>query len=85
MSSYGLFEGETGERPPWFLRPSITFPLAFAIVGAAFFFVYSQGAITERGVQSVDELDEIILSLSTSPMKALTTMALSAISVQLPL
>ena len=64
---YGLFEGETGERPPWFLRPSITFPLAFAIVGAAFYIALANGAITERGAQTKDELDEIILSSSTIP------------------
>jgi len=63
---YGLFEGETGERPPWFLRPSITFPLAFLIVGAAFYISYISGAITERGAQVTDDLDEIILSSSNS-------------------
>ncbi len=42
---YGLFEGETGERPPWFLRPSITFPLAFLVCGAAFYISFVSGAI----------------------------------------
>lgn len=59
---FGLFEGETGERPPWFLRPSITFPLAFLVVGAAFYVTFAGGGITERGQQTTDELDEIILS-----------------------
>lgn len=59
---FGFFEGETGERPPWFLRPSITFPLAFLIVGAAFYVSFVSGAITERGAQKTDELDEIIIS-----------------------
>ena len=59
---FGLFEGETGEAAPWFLRPSITFPIAFLIVGAAFYVTYISGAITEKGTQSTDELDEIILS-----------------------
>jgi hypothetical protein len=59
---FGLFEGETGERAPWFLRPSITFPLAFLIVGAAFYVSFIGGAISERGAQIKDELDEIILS-----------------------
>jgi len=59
---FGLFEGETGETPPWFLRPSITFPLAFAIVGLTFYVSFLGGAITERGAQGTDELDEIILS-----------------------
>lgn len=59
---YGLFEGETGERPPWFLRPGITFPIAFVIVGAAFYVSFANGGITERGAQVTDELDQIILS-----------------------
>lgn len=59
---FGLFEGETGEKAPWFLRPSITFPLAFAIVGAAFWVSYIGGAINVRGAQNKDELDEIVLS-----------------------
>jgi len=63
---FGLFEGETGERPPWFLQPSITFPLAFVIVGAAFYLTLAGGAITERGAQVTDELDEIILSLDST-------------------
>lgn len=59
---FGLFEGETGEKAPWFLRPSITFPLAFAIVGAAFWVSFAGGAINTRGAQVTDELDEIVLS-----------------------
>lgn len=61
---FGLFEGETGKQAPWFLRPSITFPLAFAIVGAAFYISYSSGAIFERGASVTDELDEFILDSS---------------------
>jgi FKBP-type peptidyl-prolyl cis-trans isomerase len=60
---YGFFDSETGATtPPWFLRPSITFPLAFAIVGITFYITLSYGAITERGIPTKDELDEIILS-----------------------
>ncbi|KAI2490904.1 peptidyl-prolyl cis-trans isomerase [Fragilaria crotonensis] len=63
---FGFFEGETGEEAPWILKPSITFPIAFAIVGAAFLVSYKFGAITERGSQSTDELDDIILSMIQS-------------------
>jgi len=59
---FGFFEGETGERPPWYLQPSITFPIAFAIVGAAFFVQFAVGGISERGAQSTDELDEVIMT-----------------------
>lgn len=59
---FGLFEGETGERAPWFLRPSITFPIAFAVVGAAFYVTLLGGGIYERGAPVRDELDELIVS-----------------------
>eukprot|EP00592_Proboscia_alata_P007102 CAMPEP_0194356830 /NCGR_PEP_ID=MMETSP0174-20130528/4399_1 /TAXON_ID=216777 /ORGANISM="Proboscia alata, Strain PI-D3" /LENGTH=328 /DNA_ID=CAMNT_0039126589 /DNA_START=59 /DNA_END=1045 /DNA_ORIENTATION=+ len=59
---FGFFEGETGEKPPWYLTPSITFPIAFAVVGAAFAVSLAGGAIKERGVQVTDELDAIIIS-----------------------
>jgi len=59
---FGFFEGETGEQAPWYLRPSLTFPLAFAVVGAAFYVSIKTGAIYERGSQATDELDDIILS-----------------------
>ena len=76
---FGLFEGETGQKAPWFLRPSITFPIAFLVVGAAFYVSYLSGAITERGAQVTDELDEIILnSVTSSTDPATFLVALSA-------
>ncbi len=62
---FGLFEGETGERPPWFLRPSITFPIAFVVVGAAFYVTLLGGGIYERGAPVKDELDELIVNSAT--------------------
>lgn len=59
---FGFFEGETGQKAPWFLRPSITFPIAFAIVGAAFYVAFAFGGIRERGGQIQDELDDIVLT-----------------------
>lgn len=59
---FGFFEGETGEQAPWILRPSITFPIAFAVVGLGFYITYAVGGISERGAQITDELDDIILS-----------------------
>jgi len=59
---FGLFEGETGQEAPWYLKPNITFPLAFIVIGAAFWASLAGGAISERGMPSTDELDEIILS-----------------------
>lgn len=59
---FGLFEGETGQEAPWYLKPSITFPIAFLVVGAAFWASLVGGAISERGMPTTDELDEIIIS-----------------------
>jgi hypothetical protein len=47
------------------LKPSITFPLAFLVVGIAFYVSLAGGAISERGMPTTDELDEIILSSNT--------------------
>ncbi len=63
---FGLFEGETGQKAPWYLTPSITFPIAFLVVGAAFWASLAGGAISERGMPTTDELDEIIVSSSAS-------------------
>lgn len=60
---FGFFEGETGEKAPWILRPSITFPIAFAVVGVGFYVTFALGGISERGRQVTDELDDIILSM----------------------
>ncbi len=59
---FGFFEGETGEQAPWILRPSITFPIAFALVGVGFYITFAVGGISERGAQVTDELDDIVLS-----------------------
>lgn len=59
---FGFFEGETGQKAPWYLRPSITFPIAFAVVGVTFYIQYALGGISERGAQVKDELDEVILT-----------------------
>ena len=63
---FGFFEGETGEEAPWYLKPSITFPIAFAVVGAAFYVSLLTGAISEKGAQSIDELDVIVTNLVPS-------------------
>jgi hypothetical protein len=82
---FGLFEGETGEKAPWFLRPSITFPIAFAVVGATFYISYFSGAIRERGVPVKDELDEIILTMSTlsSSGGALIAMMMASVGIEM--
>ncbi|GMI04883.1 hypothetical protein TrLO_g15128 [Triparma laevis f. longispina] len=66
---FGFFEAfEDQIRNPekkntnsWLLRPSITFPLAFAVVGLAFAVMVEGGGIRERGEVRRDELDEVVL------------------------
>jgi len=44
-------------QTPWFLKPYLTFPIAFAVVGAAFAFVVANGGVYQRGVET-EFLDE---------------------------
>lgn len=76
---FGLFEGETGQEAPWYLKPSITFPIAFLVVGAAFWASLAGGAISERGMPSTDELDEIIIS--SDFIRSTVVMAFSALEM----
>lgn len=76
---FGLFEGETGQEAPWYLKPGITFPLAFLVVGAAFYVSLAGGAISERGAPSTDELDELIVS--SDIIRTSIAVALSMIQV----
>mmetsp|Transcript_120 Transcript_120/g.206 ORF Transcript_120/g.206 Transcript_120/m.206 type:complete len:188 (-) Transcript_120:218-781(-) len=76
---FGLFEGETGQEAPWYLKPSITFPIAFAVVGLAFAASLAGGAIRERGMPTTDELDEIIVS--SEMIRSSVAVAMSMIQV----
>jgi hypothetical protein len=62
------------------LKPSITFPIAFAIVGAAFYVSFKFGAIRERGSQSTDELDDIVLSMMQSNPTAAAAVLVTALA-----
>jgi len=39
------FASQTGERPPWYLNPNITFVLVFIVVGVAFYAVVASGGV----------------------------------------
>ena len=49
---FGFFESQTGETPPWYLRPALTFPAIFAGVGLAFYVLVGMDAILLRGDSS---------------------------------
>ena len=52
-----------GQEFPWYLTPSITFPIAFVVVGLAFWASLAGGAISKRGAPTTYELDETIASV----------------------
>lgn len=53
---FGLFEGETGEEAPWYLKPLITFPIMITICGVAFYAVILLGGVTtDRGTGVQDD------------------------------
>jgi hypothetical protein len=61
----GFFASQSGERPPWYLNPNITFPTMIAIVLAAFITVLSTGSVKEKGERPVfSDMSESLSSLS---------------------
>lgn len=44
-----FFASQSGERPPWWLNPNITFPSMISITLAAFIIVLSFGGVKEKG------------------------------------
>lgn len=54
---FGFFEGETGERPPWYLTPTITFPAMFLTVAAAFYILISNGGVSIKRDLQQDEFE----------------------------
>jgi len=52
---FGFFDAPKGGQLPWYLRPIITFPVMFAIVGAAFAVVITAGGVSmERDAFTLD-------------------------------
>ena len=54
----GFFASQSGERPPIWLNPNITFPAMIAIVLAAFITVLSTGSVKEKGQRPVRDYSE---------------------------
>ena len=44
-----FFASQSGERPPWYLNPNITFPTMISITLAAFIIVLSNSGVREKG------------------------------------
>ena len=55
---FGFFEGETGEKAPWYLTPTITFPIMFVTCAAAFYVLISFGGVSiKRDLILEDSID----------------------------
>lgn len=54
FAGVGFFTSQSGERPPWYLNPNLTFPgmILFVIVGFAT--VFSVGGVREKGIRPSD-------------------------------
>lgn len=65
---FGFFESESGGELPWYLRPVITFPTMFAIVGVTFYVVIVVGGVTLQ--RDVVDLDTGLISSLPSPWTA---------------
>lgn len=39
------FASQTGQKPPWYLNPNITFVIVFIVVGIAFYAVVASGGV----------------------------------------
>lgn len=46
---FGFFESQTGEEAPWFLRPIITFPAIFLVVGLSTYWLLTNDIILLKG------------------------------------
>eukprot|EP01039_Chlorochromonas_danica_P001439 gene1439-1564_t len=57
-----FFASQSGERPPWYLNPNLTFPAMIAFVVAAFVVVLSSGGVKEKGIP-MNDIDLAIISI----------------------
>jgi hypothetical protein len=46
---FGFFDSETGESAPWYLRPSLTFPMMIGVVGITFWVIIAGGGVMLKG------------------------------------
>jgi hypothetical protein len=62
-----FFEVETRQKSPWYLTPSITFPILLVVAGLLSWPSLAGGAISDSIASTTDKLDEIIaMSVSMS-------------------
>lgn len=50
----GFFQSQSGERPPWYLNPNLTFPAMILFSIGTFGLVFLSGSIKEKGERAID-------------------------------
>jgi hypothetical protein len=50
----GFFQSQSGERPPWYLNPNLTFPAMILFSMGTFAIVFLSGSIKEKGERAID-------------------------------
>ncbi len=50
----GFFQSQSGERPPWYLNPNLTFPAMILFSISTFGLVFLSGSIKEKGERAID-------------------------------
>ena len=50
----GFFQSQSGERPPWYLNPNLTFPAMILFSIGTFGIVLLSGSIKEKGERAID-------------------------------
>lgn len=61
-----FFASQSGERPPWYLNPNITFPSMISITLIAFIIVLSSGGVKEKGGVSIFDSEDVVESTKVS-------------------
>mmetsp|Transcript_45752 Transcript_45752/g.103315 ORF Transcript_45752/g.103315 Transcript_45752/m.103315 type:complete len:296 (-) Transcript_45752:74-961(-) len=76
---FGFFDAPEGGQLPWYLRPIITFPVMFLIVGFAFWVAALSGAVTlERDPATIDNSYENMVALFDSAANSLKSQGFQA-------
>jgi hypothetical protein len=50
----GFFQSQSGERPPWYLNPNLTFPGMIVFSISLFAIVFNFGGVKEKGESKID-------------------------------
>ncbi len=58
-----FFASQSGEQPPWYLNPNLTFPAMILFVIVGFAIVFGAGGVKEKGA-APNDLDVVMMQFS---------------------